>query len=138
MNAANNTISESRNANFYEDENDLWSYHENLVSQIQVAAEDGRDADEMPTELRYYLNHPLTKLKENPMHFWTKQYTSLYPTLTNIAKKYLPEVATSVPSERLFSRAGNILTGNRSRISPAHLQELLFLNSLSLKEWQLM
>jgi len=63
--------------------------------------------------------------------------TSVYPTLSIIARKYLAVVGTSVPSERLFLRAGNILTDSRNRLSPNHLQELLFLNSLSVKDWQL-
>ncbi|KYM96031.1 hypothetical protein ALC62_13318, partial [Cyphomyrmex costatus] len=37
-------------------------------------------------------------------------------------------VATSVPSERIFSKAGNNVTENCNRLSPKHLQEILFLN----------
>lgn len=91
----------------------------------------------MPTDLRHYLHQPLAKLKENPMFYWSKQYTKIYPTLSKVARKYLPVVATSVPSERLFSRVGNILTKDRNRLSSDHLQHLLFLNSLTAKEWQL-
>jgi len=74
--------------------------------------------------------------RENPMRYWIN-FASVYPTLSIIAKKYLAIIGTSVPSERLFSRAGNNLTDSRNRLSPDNLQELLFLNSLSIKDWQL-
>lgn len=57
---------------------------------------------------------------------WTTSHQ--YTTLSVIAEKYLTIVEMSVPSERLFSRAGNILTDSRNRLSADHLQELLFLN----------
>ena len=34
---------------------------------------------------------------------------------------------TSVPSERVFSTAGDILTAQRASLSPKHLDTLLFL-----------
>lgn len=91
----------------------------------------------MPTELKHYLDQPLLERTANPVSFWIKEYSLVYPSLSIIAKKYLVVVATSVQSERLFSRAGNILTDCRSRLSPEHLQQLLFLNSLPIKDWQL-
>ena len=94
------------------------------------------DPDEMPTNLRHYLNQSLANLNENPMFYWSK-YKIVYPTLNKIARKYLSIVATSVLSERLFSRAENILTKERNRLSSDLLQQLLFLNSLTIKEWQL-
>ena len=120
--AAAAMITEDANQIDDADVNDMWSYHENLVSQIQNSTEEQLAENQMPTELKYYLSQPLIKLKENPMDFWSKQYVSLYPMLCTIARKYLSVVATSVPSERLFSRAGNMLTDNRSRLSPNNLK----------------
>ncbi|KYN07565.1 Zinc finger BED domain-containing protein 1, partial [Cyphomyrmex costatus] len=71
----------------------------------------------------------------DPIDYWCNK--SIYPSLTLIAKKYLLIVATSVPSERIFLKAGNIVTENRNRLSPKHLQEILFLNSLSFDEWKI-
>ena len=39
--------------------------------------------------------------------------------------------ATSVPSERVFSTAGDILTDQRASLSPKHLDTLLFLKKIS-------
>lgn len=113
---------------------DLWSFHDNLLKSKTINVQQLQD--EMPTDLKHYLNQPVIDRKENPMHYWTN-LASIYPTLSVIAKKYLIIVGTSVPSERLFSRAGNILTDSRNRLLSDHLQELLFLNSLSITDWQL-
>lgn len=59
-----------------------------------------------------------------------------YPNLYEIAIKYLSIVGTSVPSERLFSKAGNILTEKRSRLSGTRLSKLIFLSSLDEIYWQ--
>ena len=42
-----------------------------------------------------------------------------YPHLSNMARKYLGIVATSVPSERLFSITGNIVNAKRSLLDPS-------------------
>lgn len=88
----------------------------------------------MVDELKYYLNQPVMKLDDNPLKYWLM---NIHSGLKNIALKYLCVIATSVLSERLFSRAGNIITENRNRLSGEHLQQLLFLNSLSVEDWLL-
>jgi len=60
--------------------------------------------------LKYYINQSITALTDDPIHYWINIWELLYPSLKIIAKQYLPIVATSVPSRRLFSKAGNILT----------------------------
>ena len=43
-----------------------------------------------------------------------------------MARKYLGVVATSVPSERLFSTAGNIVSAKRSAMDPENVESLVF------------
>ena len=43
------------------------------------------------------------------------------------AKIFLAIPATSVPSERVFSTAGDIITADRARLKPQHVDKLLFL-----------
>ena len=56
--------------------------------------------------------------------------------LYEIAMDYLPILATSIPSERLFWKAGQIIAKRRNRLSGKHLNVLLFLSSIHLETWR--
>ena len=45
-----------------------------------------------------------------------------------LAKKYLAIPGSSVPSERLFSKAGELISENRSQLKPKNVDTILFLN----------
>lgn len=100
-------------------ENDnFWTFHEHLVSQSKHMSKTNDFT--MADELKYYLNQPLIKMSDSPLsYYWLM---NIHSGLKNIALKYLSIIATSVPSERLFSRAGNIITEDRNRITGEHLQ----------------
>ncbi|XP_061591545.1 E3 SUMO-protein ligase ZBED1-like [Cololabis saira] len=57
---------------------------------------------------------------------WWKDQVDL-PLLSKLARSYLSIPATSVPSERVFSTAGDIITAERSRLLPEHVDQLIFL-----------
>ena len=48
-------------------------------------------------------------------------------SLTEIARALLGVPATSVASERLFSKAGEILTKKRNSLKPAKAEKVIFL-----------
>jgi len=113
----------------------LWSFHNELVSK--KASENSEDNNErMPTDLKHFLNQPTISLDENIIKFWNVHKT-MYPHIAKVAEPYLSIVATSVPSERLFSKAGNIMSAKRNRLKGEKLQHLLFLSSLNLDDWHL-
>ncbi|CAG8576972.1 11740_t:CDS:2 [Dentiscutata heterogama] len=80
------------------------------------------------TEIDKYLALPeIETTEENDLVVWWKQRRLEFPILCTLAKKYLAIPASSVPSERLFSDAGNHVTLKRNRLDPYLLHQLLFL-----------
>jgi len=78
-------------------------------------------------ELEKYLSLPSVGLNCNPLQWW-KTFHSEFPTLAKLAIKYLCIQGTSVPRERIFSCAGNVITDHRSSLSHEHAKELIFLS----------
>ncbi|XP_058252538.1 E3 SUMO-protein ligase ZBED1-like [Hemibagrus wyckioides] len=76
--------------------------------------------------LMYFGEQPLSKT-ENPLSWW-KSNEAKYPTLASLAKSFLCIPATSTPSERLFSAAGNITSKKRASLTLEHVDMLTFLH----------
>lgn len=53
----------------------------------------------------------------------------MYPSLTRVMVKKLCLVATSVPSERVFSKTAHISSERRNRLKQAKVGSLVFLNA---------
>ncbi|XP_066589542.1 E3 SUMO-protein ligase ZBED1-like [Prorops nasuta] len=122
--------------NAEEDISDVWSFHKILVAAENKLKHDQHHClESMPRSLEYYINFDNCTLETNPITFWNTNFGKSYPDLKKLASKYLPISATSVPSERLFSKAGNIMNEARNRLSSEHLHQILFLNSLSEEEF---
>lgn len=58
---------------------------------------------------------------------WWKSHDSHFPRLGKLVKKYLSIPATSVPSERLFSAAGRLVTKLRNKLGVKKTDMILFL-----------
>lgn len=114
----------------------LWSVHTELVTKKAASKTSEQSEERIPTDLKHYLSQPTINLGEDILKYWD-QNGSMYPHLKKIVHPYLSVVATSVPSERLFSKAGNIMTEKRNRLKGEKLQQLLFLNSLDFNDWHL-
>jgi hypothetical protein len=69
-------------------------------------------------------------ITDDPIKYWGKIGKELYGKLAATAKQYLAITATSVPSERIFCKAGVILTERRNRLSGVRLSRLIFLSSV--------
>lgn len=79
-------------------------------------------------ELRQYTEEGNILKKENPLDWW-KARENTYPRLSKLAKKYLSVVATSVPRERIYSKAGQMISERRSRLKSKNVEMILFLNA---------
>lgn len=83
-------------------------------------------------ELQKYINEPIIKRSEDPLLWWHTR-RCVYPILYKYMLKRLNLVATSVPCERIFSKAGLIQSEKRTRLSSTKVSQLLFIGS-NLKE----
>nr|CAI5842006.1 unnamed protein product [Callosobruchus analis]CAI5856383.1 unnamed protein product [Callosobruchus analis] len=109
------------------DNDDIWETHNKLLLETMRTSQSHSPS----SELSLYIAAPLTGLKEDALGSWRGyQDQGAYPQLTQLACKHLLVPASSAPAERLFSKAGAILTKARSRILSKRLPKLLFLNSL--------
>ena len=78
-------------------------------------------------ELRRYESEPGETLDCQQSLQWWKVRSVNYKYLSKLAKKFLCNTATSVPSERIFSNAGNVVSQKRSCLSLQNVNRLVFL-----------
>ena len=76
---------------------------------------------------KYLHENTLPALEKYDPFEWWRVNKIQYPRLAKLAQKYLSIPATSVPSERLFSDAGNLITQDRNRLSPHLVNQMMFL-----------
>lgn len=65
-------------------------------------------------EIKQYMEAESIDVDSKPLVWW-KQHEGRFPRLALLAKMMLCIPATSTPSERLFSTAGDIITAKRAR-----------------------
>ena len=82
--------------------------------------------EKIQQELDCYLAHPILEMEEDPLIWWKVEHLR-YPHLAKLAQKYLCLCATSVPAERIFSIAGQIVSDRRSALKPGRVDQLVFL-----------
>jgi len=105
-------------------ENPLWKQFDQRVRASMSQRTLGVD---VTVEKQQYLQHKNIDRHEDPLQWW-KQNSFHLPQLQDLAKKYLCIPGTSVPSERLFSKAGEVVAARRSAIKPKNVDMILFLN----------
>lgn len=84
----------------------------------------GEKTQQSNDEFQQWLHQVGIETDEDPLTWW-REHEKQFPTIAKIAKKYLCIPATSVPSERLFSDAGNVITKKRASMDPETLEEIL-------------
>ncbi|KAJ8709373.1 hypothetical protein PYW07_009199 [Mythimna separata] len=104
---------------------DIWSEYDSIIN---TARPEGTPTSQAVIEVQRYLELPILGRKENSLEWW-RTFEHSFPNLAVLARRRLNFLATSVPCERLFSKAGNILNERRTRLGVRKVQQLLFLNS---------
>ena len=68
---------------------------------------------------------------EDPFTWWMNRKAK-FPLLSQIARKYLAVMGTSIPAERLFSQLGRVLEKRRLRMKDSLFSSLMFLSDCDL------
>ncbi|CAI6359238.1 unnamed protein product [Macrosiphum euphorbiae] len=116
-----NDIQENTNEN---EQFDIWKDFDLQTPATTITT----PRSEAIVELDKYLNEPLLDRKSDPLMWW-KEMKRMYPNLFQLALLRLCVPSTSVPCERIFSKAGYTITDRRNRLSMKNAETLLFLNS---------
>ncbi|XP_022823347.1 zinc finger BED domain-containing protein 1-like [Spodoptera litura] len=109
--------------------------------QNEIVESDSSDNSEKPEKKfslwddHHKLVHKSWKTTNLVIVIWNDLKIQL-PKLHSIAYKYLTMVGTSVPSERLFSKAAQVVNQQRNRLKGKRLNKLLFLQSLPKEHWK--
>lgn len=86
---------------------------------------------ETETKLERYLGQERLPCDIDVYQYWkAKQYD--YPIIARIAKDYLPILATSAPSECVFSQGGDVVTKKRNRLMGDSIRMIV-----CLKAWRI-
>ncbi|KAK0137905.1 Zinc finger BED domain-containing protein 1 [Merluccius polli] len=97
----------------------------------QVAPQETQNIGErVDFEIRMYRGLPAIHISSDPVLWWWQKRDTL-PLLYDVAQKYLCAQASSTPSERVFSTAGDTISAERSRILPEKADMLIFLHKNS-------
>ena len=82
---------------------------------------------------RYFADFTSVEEDTDPIEYWNEQ--KLYPLIGDLAVDYLVTPCSSSSVESMFSHAGFLCSGMRSRVSPENLeaQVLIKTNFLALK-----
>lgn len=102
----------------------LWDSLDRSVSQFKPKATASSRAI---IEVQRYLEDEALSRNQNPLAWW-KNNKHNDPYLSQLVRSKCCALATSVPCERLLSKAGIILDDCRRRLSTNKLKQLLFIN----------
>ncbi|CAH0714329.1 unnamed protein product, partial [Brenthis ino] len=102
----------------------IWQDYREKMRNIQP---EGTAHSRAIVEIQRYLDAPIIDRSECPLKWW-KIHRESYPNLYKVAVQKLNAMASSVPCERVFSAAGNMLNERRTRLGIRKLQQLVFLN----------
>ena len=80
------------------------------------------------TEWEAYIAFSVDTDSEETAFSWWLQHEQLFPRVSLGARYLLPIPATSVASERVFSKAGRTVTKSRARLTGAHAEKYVVLN----------
>jgi len=107
---------------------DFWVSWDNVHAHHQQTQQADVPSDLAEVELSKYVAAPCQPRASDPLTWWHDNMAR-FPLLSAAARRYLAAPATSVPSERLFSSAGDIADDKRTCLLAENLERLVFLKA---------
>ena len=83
--------------------------------------------EKIEQEINLYLSMDHVAASCNVLAWW-QIHEGKIPLMANVAKQILCVPASSTPSERAFSKAGQLITERRALLAPSKVDMVLFLN----------
>lgn len=109
----------------------IWDSHENTVTNLNASRQGSgpsRSANAILL-ISQYNDLPFASRESDPLNWWiTRKSEGTLVPLLPVIQKFFCIPATSVPSEQLFSKAGELISARRSPLSAANVDMILFLN----------
>ncbi|KAF2899431.1 hypothetical protein ILUMI_06740 [Ignelater luminosus] len=90
----------------------IWSSIDKVIAKFQPL---GTSSSRAIVEVQRYVEQEVLDRNLDPLRWW-KEHEYAYPNLSTIVKERCCALATSVPCERLFSKAGQLLNDRRTRL----------------------
>ncbi|XP_048010580.1 zinc finger BED domain-containing protein 4-like [Megalobrama amblycephala] len=84
----------------------LWK---SLDEQATMARTQRNSTVDATVEVQRYMTDPTLERSEDPLTYWN-EHKNIYPNLFRLAKQYFCTPASSVPCERVFLKAGEIVS----------------------------
>lgn len=100
-----------------------------LGDLVDLTGEEVDAEKSLVQEYEMFVRETAVKGNADPLDWWKNKADS-YKKLAPIAKFFLCIPGTSVPSERVFSDTGNIVTKKRASLDPDTVNQLVFLRSV--------
>lgn len=117
-----------------EDRQNNHSSDDELVDFNQLyRAGPSKSSRDSKKELQEYLHQDRATNNEDILQWW-KLHQYRFPVLAKMARYYLSIQATSVPAERLFSRASLVIRKHRNRLNNQSARWLLCINSWAMRK----
>jgi len=104
----------------------LWSKLDMASTQAPTSNTTDSHQHILRRELQQFTDVAVIPRSDCPLSWWARNKIT-YPSVAAVARRLLAIPATSVPSERLFSKAGDVISKKRNRLAPSKADRVVFL-----------